>query len=136
MESPVHAACRFCLEIEGISMGGFVGCSGLGARTDVLSYAEGGAGAARSFRGKTFHSTLVLERGIFRSSELHDWFVKGDRRDGAVVLLSAEGREVLRWNFSRGWPCRWEGPALDARTSGVALERLEIAHEGLEWVER
>ena len=136
MEPPGYAACRFCLEIDGISLGGFVSCSGLGARTEVLRYAEGGAGEVHSFRGKTFHSTLVLERGIPRSSELHDWFVKGDRRDGAVVLLSAEGREVLRWNFSRGWPCRWEGPALDARTSGVALERLEIAHEGLEWVER
>ena len=136
MEPAGHAACRFFLEIEGISVGGFVSCSGLGARTEEIQYAEGGGEEVRSFRGQTFHSNLVLERGISRSSELYDWFSSGDRRDGAVVLLSPEGREVLRWNFSRGWPCRWEGPALDAWTGGVALERLEIAHEGLQWVER
>jgi len=32
----------------------------------------------------------------------------------------------------RGWPAKWEGPALNARTNEVAIETLEIAHEGLE----
>lgn len=38
---------------------------------------------------------------------------------------------MLRWNFVRGWPAKWEGPALNA-ASEVAIETLEIAHEGLE----
>jgi phage tail-like protein len=39
---------------------------------------------------------------------------------------------VLRWNFVRGWPAKWEGPALNAKANEVAIETLEIAHEGLE----
>ena len=71
-----------------------------------------------------------------RDPGLYDWFLRGERRDGAVVLLGHDGREVLRWAFARGWPCRWEGPAFDARRTEVALELLEIAHEGLQCIER
>jgi len=39
---------------------------------------------------------------------------------------------VLRWRFRNGWPCKWEGPSLNARSRDIAIETLEIAHEGLE----
>jgi phage tail-like protein len=48
------------------------------------------------------------------------------------VLLDESGQPVLRWHFQEGWPVRWEGPALDAQANEVAIETLEIAHEGLE----
>ncbi len=40
--------------------------------------------------------------------------------------------DVMRWQFRNGWPAKWEGPDLDASSSEVAIETLEIAHEGLE----
>jgi phage tail-like protein len=39
--------------------------------------------------------------------------------------------EVMRWNFVRGWPCKWSGPGLNAKNNEVAMETLEICHEGL-----
>ena len=57
---------------------------------------------------------------------------KPDRRSGSIVLLDEAGKQVLRWNFVRGWPAKWEGPDLNARANEVAIETLEIAHEGLE----
>jgi phage tail-like protein len=133
-QSPARAD-SFHLELEGVSTGSFVSCSGLGARAGVFEYAEGGLGGVRKFRGETRFSSLLLERGVTRSRELYQWFERGDRRDGAVVLLSPAGKEVMRWSFQRGWPCRWQGPLLDARSAEVALELLEIAHEGLAWSE-
>ena len=57
---------------------------------------------------------------------------KPDRRSGTIILLDESGQPVLRWNFVRGWPAKWEGPTLNAKASEVAIETLEIAHEGLE----
>jgi phage tail-like protein len=39
---------------------------------------------------------------------------------------------MLRWQSEEGWPVRWEGPALNATANEVAIETLEIAHEGVE----
>ena len=40
--------------------------------------------------------------------------------------------EVMRWNFKRGWPCKWTGPGLNAKNNEIAMETLEICHEGLD----
>jgi phage tail-like protein len=128
-------AASFLLEIDGISSAAFVRCSGLGGRVGVVEHLEGGHGIRR-FPGEASHGNIVLERAVSADHELEEWFGKGDRRDGAVVLLSPSGKEVCRWAFTRGWPCRWEGPVLDARGREAAIEVLEIAHEGVHWVAR
>jgi len=46
-------------------------------------------------------------------------------------LLDEQRQEVLRWNFKRGWPCKWTGPSLNAKSNEIAIETLEICHEGL-----
>jgi phage tail-like protein len=130
-----HSTGHFHLEIDGISSAAFHACSGLGATTECVEYQEGGGGLRR-FRGERRFDALVLERGVVRGSELWDWFQEADPRDGAVVLLDSGGKEIVRWRFVRAWPRRWEGPGLDASRVGVALERLEIVHEGIEWVAR
>jgi phage tail-like protein len=38
----------------------------------------------------------------------------------------------MTWKFRRAWPCKWSGPTLNARHNEVAIETLEICHEGLE----
>jgi phage tail-like protein len=48
------------------------------------------------------------------------------------VLLDDKRTEVVRWNFYNGWISKWEGPDLSAKSNEVAIETLEIAHEGLE----
>ena len=48
------------------------------------------------------------------------------------MLLDDQRNEVVRWNFRNGWPCKWEGHALNAKANEVAIETLEIAHEGLD----
>jgi phage tail-like protein len=53
------------------------------------------------------------------------------RKNGSIVLLDDTGAEQRRWNFREGWPTKWTGPSLNATGNEVAIETLEIAHEGL-----
>lgn len=132
----VSLSSSFHLEIAGISAASFVRCTGLAAQRAVLAYYEGGAAAPHLLPGPEEPGSFRLERGVVRDHSLFDWYRKMDRRAGAVVLLGREGREVARWGFRRGWPRSWSGPAFDAGVSEIALEGLEIVHEGLEWLTR
>lgn len=125
----------FHLEIEGLSAAGFVSCRGIGGARDLFEYREGGFDGVRLFAGTPAAGSLLLERGLCHDRSLWEWFERGDSRAGAVLLLDGKGREAARWSFESGWPCRWEGPELRADMARVALERLEIAHEGLRWRE-
>jgi len=123
----------FLLELEGVSNAGFTRCSGLEASVEVLEYREGGFPGVRHFRDEARYGRIVLERGLVRSRELFDWFEEGDPRNGEIVLLEKDGKESMRWRFEGGWPCVWNGPRLRADVCDVAVERVEIVHEGLVW---
>lgn len=134
-----YKAFNFIVEIDGIARAAFSEASGLESETAVIEYRAGGEHVVRKLPGLTKFGNITLRRGITQDRELWEWrqnIVDGnpDRRNGAIVLLDDQRVEVVRWNFHSGWPCKWEGPALNAKTNEVAIETLEIAHEGLEWV--
>lgn len=86
----------------------------------------------------TKYSNLVLKRGMTEDPELYEWhnqWVTGDpaakRKNGSIVLLDRQGNEKVRWNFVRAWPAKWTGPSLTAEGNDVAIEQLDLAHEGL-----
>ena len=54
----------------------------------------------------------------------------GERR----VLLDELQTDVLRWKFTAGWICKWEGPAFNAMQSEIAIEAIEICLEKFEMV--
>ena len=134
-ESPLRGD-AFLVEVDGLSTASFSACAGLGSEVDVLAYREGGSSILRWFRGVVRPMNLVLEKGVTRGSYLFDWFISGEPRDGAIVLIDNEGDERSRWSFHGGWPRAWFGPELDASAPSVALERVEIVHEGIECVRR
>ena len=130
-------AFRFRVEIDGIETAAFTEVTGLDSTTDVIEYRTGDMRIAAKLPGLHRFPNIVLRRGITRDRQLWQWrkrIVDGqpDRRNGSIVLLAEDGTEVMRVNFRDGWPAKWEGPALNAKTSEVAIETLEIAHEGLE----
>lgn len=130
---------NFLLEIDGETKAGFTEVSGLNTETSVIEYREGNerTSSVRKLPGLTKYSNIVLKRGITRDRSLWDWrktVIDGATRrvDGAIILLDESRQEVVRWNFRAGWPSKWEGPVLDAKSSEVAIETLEIAHEGFD----
>jgi phage tail-like protein len=131
---------NFVVEIDGIARAAFSEVSGLESETAVVEYRVGSEpNTVRKLPGLTKFANIVLRRGVTKDDELWNWrkaVVDGnvDRRNGSIALLDDSRNEVVRWNFRDGWPCKWEGPALNAKANEVAIETLEIAHEGLELV--
>lgn len=130
---------NFLIEIDGVVKGGFSEASGLTTDTNIIEYREGAEqqGTTRKLPGLMKYNNIVLKRGWTKDKSLWAWRKKvidgkTQRNSGAIVLLDEARQEALRWNFREGWPSKWEGPALNAKTSEVAVETLEIAHEGLE----
>jgi phage tail-like protein len=129
---------NFLVEIDGITQAGFAECTGFGASNDPIEYREGGENTTvRKLPGVTKYSNIVLKWGLTDSRELYDWFRditqgKVERKNGSVILLDLDGSEKVRWNFVRGWPTKWDGPDFNAKGTDVAIETLEIAHEGVE----
>lgn len=131
--------CNFLVEIDGITQAGFTDCAGLSASTEAVEYREGGDNTTpRKLPGQTKYTNLSLKWGLSDSRELYDWYRKvvtgkPERRNGSIVVLDADGiTEVVRWNFFNAWPTKMEVPTLSAKGSEVAIETLELAHEGLE----
>ena len=129
---------NFRLEIDGLTVGSFRECSGLSADGNVVEYREGTdiPRTARKLIGLQTYSNVTLKRGYTANTELWDWhysFVegRGRRRDGLIVLQNDLRQPVWIWQFKRGLPLKWSGPALHASQNNVAIEMLEIAHEGL-----
>jgi phage tail-like protein len=81
---------------------------------------------------------ITLKKGVVRGQSLWDWFSRGltgslgARRDGAIILLSAAGSPAVAWEFRAGVAAKWIGPDLSAREGAIAVEALEVVHEGLQ----
>lgn len=135
---------RFLVEIDGIATAGFREVDLPDAVVADAEYREGtDPPTARRLSGINEYDPLVLRKGVTDDSkELFEWFelaqqgqVDEARRSIAVNLLDEAGEVGPRWEFERAWPGRYNGPDLDANArNGIALETLEILHEGMERV--
>lgn len=117
---------------------GFSECSGLEATVEVFEYKEGGLNDyVHKFPTRASFANITLKRGVvYRPDDLWQWhsdFVqgRGKRKDGLIVLLDEARQPAKEWKFMQGIPMKWVGPALNAAQSNVAMESLEISHEGL-----
>lgn len=129
---------NFVVELDGITRAAFQEVSGFDSTIDVIEHREGGDNTTpRKLPGMTKHSNIVLKWGLTDDQELYAWHrqaVRGNvqRRNGSIVLLDRAGQERLRWNFVNAWPTKWDGPDFNAEGNDVAIETLELAHEGIE----
>lgn len=130
---------NFLVEIDGVIQAGFSEASGLSTDTNIIEYREGNEqhGTTRKLPGLMKYANIVLKRGYTANKALWNWRKKvidgrTQRASGSIILLDEARQPALRWNFREGWPSKWEGPGLNGKTSEVAIETMEIAHEGLE----
>lgn len=120
-----------------VALGGFSECTGIEMSLDVEEYREGGLnGTVHKFPTSVKWSNITLRRGVGAGTALWDWhygFVEGTgkRRDGVIVLMTDLRLPNNIWYFRRGLPVKYTGPALNAGQSQVAIEAIEIAHEGI-----
>lgn len=130
--------CRFYVQIDGINQAVFTDVSGLQIETTVQEYEEGGNnGFVHRLPGRTKVSNLTLKRGMTTSNEFFKWCLqmaqgKVVRRNVSVIIYDPTGNTVLcRWDFINAFPVKWVGPQFTAGSNAMAIETLELAHDGM-----
>jgi phage tail-like protein len=139
VRSDPYPAFLYEVKLDALAVGGFSECSGLQLDTEVQDFAEGGLNSHLwRFPGRTKQSNIVLKRGIVDKG-LWTWYyqlTQGDfqPKDGSIVVRDQAGTRVMEWQFRGAFPSKWTGPQLAASQNNVAVETLELAHQGLERV--
>ena len=143
-ENDTHSGYNFLITIDGVSdngqaaSGSFSEISGLDGEVQPIDYREGGDNSfARKIPGLKKYTNITCKRGITRNVEFWNWVLagvqgQGQRANGSILLLDENRQKIMRWNFRRGWACKYTGPGLNAANNEIAMESLEICHEGLE----
>jgi phage tail-like protein len=118
--------------------GFFKSVSGLRSETEVVPVRAGGVNDTTfNLPGAVKWSPIVLKQGFTSSSALVTWREKWatgtemTRCDGSIIQLDTALNECAQWDFVRGWPTKWEVGEFDAGKNELAIETLEICHEGI-----
>ena len=127
---------RFLVEIEGITSGGFTRVKGLSREVKYESYREGGVVEyEHKLITQVSYPVLVLERGL-ALDDLWKWALatadgEVKRRTIWIRLQNEANVPSWAWQIEYALPVKWTSSDLDAQTSPVAMESLELAHHGL-----
>jgi phage tail-like protein len=128
---------RFSFEIDGVIVAGVHTIDGLESESDVVEYKDGEDGVSHTRPGNHKPGKMTCAKDWSNTSEWYKWRKavldgKVDRRSISVIFHNDAGEEAGRMNFYNCWPSKWNGPALNARSSGHAGEKLEISWETME----
>ena len=116
---------RYQVEIDGIARAGFSEVSGMDST------------------GLTKFGNITLRWGTSDDSDFLDWIYSVApknsapptgmvRHDVTVTLLDDTGAPGPSWKLINAWPVRYAVPDLNALGAEVAIQTLELCHEGLE----
>jgi phage tail-like protein len=130
---------HFTVEWGGTRLG-FSEVSGLTQENQAIEYRDGASREYSSIKmpGLRKFSNVTLKRGIVKAdNEFFRWLStiklnKAERRTVIISLLNEEHTPVMTWKIHNAFPVKVEGPGLKASGNEVAIESIEIAHEGLE----
>jgi phage tail-like protein len=128
---------NFAVEIGGVVVGGFSEVSGLSSEIDLESYAEGGLnGFVHKFPKHTTYPNLVLSRGLVNIDLFYIWYQATSQGliqqlNGAIILLNNQQIPVMWWTFKKAYPVKWEGPQFNAGSDEIAVEKIELVHQGI-----
>jgi phage tail-like protein len=118
----------------------FTEVSGLDVETEIIEYREGSSPEYSKIKmpGMRKYSNITLKRGSFDGdNEYYDWFNTVqlntiERRDLTISLLNESHEPVIVWKIRNAWPLKIQSTDLKADGNEVAIESMELAHEGLE----
>jgi phage tail-like protein len=130
-------AYRFSVEIDGIIAAGFAEVSGLDVEIETEEYQEGGVNThSHTLPTRATYPNLTLRRGTTDLPLLYKWtesVVNGTvlRLPVLVFMLDETGVPTWGWSVRKAYPVKWSGPQLQADQGTVAMESVELAHEGI-----
>jgi len=119
---------------------GFQEVSGLGMETQFIEYRGGNdpTFTNQKIPGLKKQSTITLKKGMFENDNIFwDWFTdvqanKERRETVTISLLDEEGNPMFVWTVINAFPIKISSPDLKSDANEIAVETIELAHEGIE----
>ena len=136
-ENDPFAGFNFLVESGGLLRAGFSECTGLSSETDHIDYREGPEDiTVRKLPGLRKQGNVTFKRGVAMGQDFFTWrkaVLDGtiDRRDISIILMDEKRTERVRYNLTAAWPVKWTGPEFKASANEIAVESLEVCHEGV-----
>lgn len=131
-------AFNFEVNIDNVALAGFSEVSGLTAEGDAVEYREGTdpRNTVRKLVGLRKFANVTLKRGYTRTNDLWAWYTetlegRPNRRNVTIKLKDENRRDVMAWHLDAAWINKIEGASLKASGNEVAMESVEIVHEGV-----
>ena len=130
---------HFQVEWKGSKVG-FTEVTGLEVETEMIEYRNGDSKEYSKLRmaGLRKYANISLKRGTFASdNEFFEWWKSGallgdvERRDVTISLLNEAHEPVVIWNVKRAWPIKVTATDLKSDGNEIAIETMELVHEGL-----
>ena len=137
MASTPYAKFRYKVEIDGLEAGGFSEASGFDASIDVIEYREGDMiQTPMKLPGLKKYGNITLKQGVADSMVMYEWMIAGvegevERKTMTITILDETETATASWQVINAWPAKYTAPDFNALTSEVAIESIEIAHEGM-----
>jgi phage tail-like protein len=136
--SAVHHSALFKVEFQGLEVkeGYFASVTGFSSQTDVLEYPEGGQNTfVHRLPTRIKQGNITLKRGVVPDSALLDWYqksvVQAEPVTLVLTLLDTRMKPVRVWSFINAYPIKWTGGDLNAASTEILTESLEVAHSGM-----
>jgi phage tail-like protein len=139
---------KFHFQVEwGEDRFGFTEVSGLDFETEVIEYREGNSPTYHKTKqpGLTKYANVSLKRGTFlgdfkyfelwKKTMMFQEGAEKYRRDITIKLLDEEHKPIITWSLSKAWPSKVQSTNLKADANEVAIESMDLVHEGLKIVE-
>lgn len=122
---------------------GFSEVTGLDMQIEPIEYREGSSPQYTKIKmpGLQKFSNITLKRGTFNGDkEFYKWIRTVslntiERRDLVISLLNESHEPVISWKIINAFPIKVQASDLKADGNEVAIETLELAHEGLSLIE-
>lgn len=131
---------KFYFQVKwGSTVMSFQEVSGLDVQTQTIEYRGGNSPTFSTVKmpGIKKYGNVTMKKGVFKADKkFWDWFnqIKMNtiqRVPVTISLLDESGAPKMVWTLSSAWPVKVTGTDLKAEGNEVAIETIEIAHEGL-----
>lgn len=118
---------------------GFTEVTGLDYELQPIEYREGNSPEYNVIKmpGMAKFGNIGLKRGIVKSdNDFYKWITtvklnQIERRDLTISLLNENHEPVAVWKIKNAWPTKVTGPGLKATGNEVAIESVDLVHEGI-----
>ena len=134
------SALQVAVTFDGMPTAFFRSVSGLSMEIEVVEFREGGEnGAVHKIPGRVKYPNIVLKQGFAGASDLQKWAFRiaagqFEHKNATIVISDQRSQVIARYTLTNAWPTKWSAPDFDATSNDVAIETIEIAHEGLRLV--